>query len=416
VPHHDSLILTLVAGFGVAFVFAMIAVRLKLSPLIGYLLAGVVVGPFTPGYVADVELAPQLAEIGVILLMFGVGLHFSPGDLMRVRKVALPGAMAQIAVATGLGWAAGRFLLGMSDLEAGLLGFALSVASTVVLLRALEGRGAVKSEAGRLAVGWLVVEDIVIVLALVMLPLLVRAQGGFSTALLTEVGWTVVMIGVFVAFMFIVGARVLPWVLVKIAHTRSRELFTLGVLAIALGIAFLAYEVFGASFALGAFVAGLILNRDPLGRAAGERSLPFQDAFAVLFFVSVGMLFDPMVLVERPLAVAVVLGIVLAGKTLAALLITTVFRVERSTSFIVAAALSQIGEFSFVLAALGLSLKAMSRETHDLILAAALISIAINPLMFKLADLASAKRAARKAAAAPEPVAAGPVEVEPRGN
>jgi CPA2 family monovalent cation:H+ antiporter-2 len=362
----------------------------------------VVVGPFTPGYVADVELAPQLAEIGVILLMFGVGLHFSPGDLMRVRKVALPGAVAQIAVATVLGWAVGRFLLGMGHLEAALLGFALSVASTVVLLRAVEGRGELKSEAGRLAVGWLVVEDIVMVLALVMLPLTVTAQAGPSPALFRELAWTVAAIAVFVGFMFIVGGRVLPWILVKIAHTRSRELFTLGVLSIALGIAFLAYEVFGASFALGAFVAGLVLNRDPLGRIAGERSLPFQDAFAVLFFVSVGMLFDPMVLVERPLAVAAVLAIVLVGKGVAALAITSVFRVGRRTSFIVAASLGQIGEFSFVLAAVGLSLKVMSRETHDLILAAALISIAANPLMFKLADmLAPAPNA--KPMAEPEP-------------
>ena len=386
-PHADSLILTLVGGFVLAFVFGMIAHRLKLSPLVGYLLAGVAVGPFTPGYVADMELAPQLAEVGVILLMFGVGLHFSPKDLMKVRKVALPGALAQILVATALGWGLGR-LVGLPDVEALLLGFALSVASTVVLLRAIEQRGQLRSEIGRVAVGWLIVEDLVIVIALVLLPLLAGVgQGPLDLARFgADVGWTLLKVALFVALMLIVGGRLLPWVLIRIAHTRSRELFTLGVLAIALGIAWLAYAVFGASFALGAFVAGLVLNGTPLGHNAAERALPFRDAFAVLFFVSVGMLFDPSILLREPLAVLGVLLIVMVGKSAAALAITAVFRLDRRTSLTVAASLAQIGEFSFILAALGMTLGVMTRETHDLILAAALISIALNPFVFALAD------------------------------
>ena len=386
-PHADSLILTLVAGFVLAFVFGMLANRLKLSPLVGYLVAGVVVGPFTPGWTADTELAPQLAEVGVILLMFGVGLHFSPADLMKVRKVAIPGALVQISAATFLGWGLGR-LLGMGDLEAALMGFALSVASTVVLLRALEERKQVKGEVGRIAVGWLIVEDLVIVIALVLLPLIVIQPGETLTAgeLAGSIGVTLVKVAAFVGLMLVVGGRVLPWLLVKIAHTRSRELFTLGVLAIALGIAWIAYAVFGASFALGAFVAGLVLNGTPLGHNAAERSLPLRDAFAVLFFVSVGMLFDPTILIRDPLAVLGVLGIVIVGKSVAALAITFVFKLTRETSLTVAASLAQIGEFSFILAALGVSLGAMRQETHDLILAAALLSIALNPFVFALCD------------------------------
>ncbi|MDP3378492.1 MAG: cation:proton antiporter [Brevundimonas sp.] len=387
-PHADSLILTLVGGFVLAFVFGMIAHRLKLSPLVGYLVAGVAVGPFTPGWVADTELAPQLAEIGVILLMFGVGLHFSPRDLMKVRRVAVPGALFQIASATVLGWLLGRFALGMGDLEAVLMGFALSVASTVVLLRALEERKQLKSDVGRIAVGWLIVEDLVIVLALVMVPLLVVPAGQVldAAALGSDLVWTLGKVIAFVGLMLVVGGRVLPWLLVRIAHTRSRELFTLGVLSIALGIAWVAYAIFGASFALGAFVAGLVLNGTPLGHNAAERALPLRDAFAVLFFVSVGMLFDPTVLLEKPLAVLAVLGIVILGKTLAALAITTAFKLDRATSLTVAASLAQIGEFSFILAALSMYLGAMSRETHDLILAAALLSITLNPLVFALID------------------------------
>ena len=386
-PHADSLILTLVGGFVLAFVFGMIANRLKLSPLVGYLLAGVAVGPFTAGFVADTELAPQLAEIGVILLMFGVGLHFSPADLMKVRKVALPGALVQIGAATVLGWLLGRFALGLGDLEAVLMGFALSVASTVVLLRAIEERKQLKDEVGRIAVGWLIVEDLVIVVALVVLPLLIVQPGETLDAatLAGSMGWTLGKVALFVGAMLVVGPKVLPWVLVRIAHTRSRELFTLGVLAIALGIAWVAYRLFH-SFALGAFLAGLVLNSSPLGHNAAERSLPLRDAFAVLFFVSVGMLFDPSILIREPLAVLGVLGIVIVGKSVAALAITTMFRLDRATSLTVAASLAQIGEFSFILAALCVSLGAMSRETHDLVLAAALLSISLNPFVFALVD------------------------------
>jgi CPA2 family monovalent cation:H+ antiporter-2 len=382
-----SLISTLVAAFVLAFAFGMIANRLKLSPLVGYLLAGVAVGPYTIGFVADAELAPQLAEIGVILLMFGVGLHFSPADLMKVRRVAVPGALVQIAAATLMGWILGRFGLGMGDIEALLMGFALSVASTVVLMKSLEERNQGKGEVGKIAVGWLIVEDLVIVIALVMLPMLLLNDGttvDLSTLGL-NVGWTLLKVAAFVAAMLFIGGRVLPWVLVRIAHTRSRELFTLGVLAIALGIAWVAYALFH-SFALGAFLAGLVLNGTPLGHNAAERSLPLRDAFAVLFFVSVGMLFDPSIVVREPLAVLGVVGIVLVGKTLAALVITSAFKLDRATSLTVAASLAQIGEFSFILAALGLSLGALSQGTHDLILAAALLSISLNPFVFRFMD------------------------------
>jgi Kef-type K+ transport system, predicted NAD-binding component len=394
-PHDDSLILMLVGGFVLAFVLGMIALRFKLSPLVGYLLAGVVVGPFTPGWVADTGLAQQLAEIGVILLMFGVGLHFSPRDLLAVRKIALPGALVQIIVATVLGWGVGR-LMGLGDAEAALMGFSLSVASTVVLLRALEERKEIKTQTGKIAVGWLIVEDLVMVIALVLVPLLAvaGAQSGGATdwgQVAMTIGGTLLSVVIFVAFMLVVGARVLPWVLVRIAHTRSRELFTLGVLSISLGIAYLAYAVFGASFALGAFIAGVVLNGTPLGHNAAERALPLRDAFAVLFFVSVGMLFDPRVLLEQPAAVVAVVAIIVAGKSVAALAITSLFRLERTPSLLIAASLAQIGEFSFILAGVGLKLDIMSRSVHDLILAGALISIVANPFVFKLADRLSGK-------------------------
>ncbi|HEY8617454.1 cation:proton antiporter [Phenylobacterium sp.] len=385
-PHDDSLILTLVAGFVLAFALGMLALRFRLSPLVGYLLAGVVVGPFTPGWTADSSLASQLAEVGVILLMFGVGLHFSLPDLMRVRKVALPGAVVQIAAATALGWGVGR-LMGLGDAEAALMGFCLSVASTVVLLRALEERKAVKSQTGAVAVGWLVVEDVVMVVALVLVPLLAAAGTSPDVGQIgLRIAGALLGVAVFVGLMLVVGARVLPWLLTRIAHTRSRELFTLGVLAIALGIAYLAYAVFGASFALGAFIAGVVLNGTPLGHNAAERSLPLRDAFAVLFFVSVGMLFDPRVLVEQPGPVLAVLAIIIVGKSAAALAITTAFRLERRASLTIAASLAQIGEFSFILAGVGLKLKILSGQTHDLILAAALLSIVLNPFVFRLAD------------------------------
>ncbi len=384
--HHDNLILILVAGFVLAFLFGMLANRLKLSPIVGYLLAGVAVGPFTPGWVADLSLAPQLAEIGVILLMFGVGLHFSPKELIRVQSIALPGAIAQIAVATALGWGAGM-LMGMSGPEAAIFGFSLSVASTVVLLRAIEGRGQLKTSIGQIAVGWLLVEDMVIIIALVLLPLLANmGELGSGGAIAGEIAWTFAKIAAFLALMFVVGVRAMPKILVWIAHTRSRELFTLGVLSIALGIAWLAYAVFGASFALGAFVAGLVLNSTPLGHNAAERSLPLRDAFAVLFFVSVGMLFDPATLIREPIGVIATLAIILIGKSIAAIAVTSLFGREKREGYTIAASLAQIGEFSFILAGLGVTLELISHETNNLILAAALLSIALNPFMFKLAD------------------------------
>ena len=392
-PHADSLFSTLVAGFVLAFVLGMTAHRLKLSPLVGYLVAGVLVGPYTMGFVADTTLAPQLAEIGVILLMFGVGLHFSPADLMKVRKVAIPGALVQIVSATALGWALGRFALGLPHVEALLMGFALSVASTVVLIRALEERNQSRGEVGRIAVGWLIVEDLVIVLALVLLPMIVLPAGTAidPEALGLNIGWTLLKVAGFVLAMLFVGGRVLPWLLVKIAHTRSRELFTLGVLAIALGIAWIAYQLFH-SFALGAFLAGLVLNGTPLGHNAAERSLPLRDAFAVLFFVSVGMLFDPTILWREPLSVLGVLAIVIVGKTIAALTITGLFKLDRSTGLTVAASLAQVGEFSFILAALGMSLGGLSQQTYDLIRAAALLSISLNPFVFRFMDKIGGQR------------------------
>ncbi|NAZ35447.1 cation:proton antiporter [Rubellimicrobium sp. CFH 75288] len=385
-PFGHSLIDTLVAGFALAFGLGLLANRLRLSPLLGYILAGLAVGPHTPGFVADIELAPQLAEIGVILLMFGTGLHFAPRDLMAVRSVALPGALAQIAVATLLGWVLGE-ALGLGHGEALLMGFSVSVASTVVLVRALDERRQIRSPAGRLAVGWLLVEDLVMILALVLLPLLAAgAEARGSAGLAAQMGFVLLKVAAFIGLMAVLGTRLLPRVLILIAHERSRELFTLGVLAIALGIAWLAYTVFDASFALGAFVAGLVLAASPLGQTAAERSLPLRDAFSVLFFVSVGMLFNPAVLIERPLAVAGLLGIVIVGKSLAALAITAAFGQDRVTGLTIAASLAQAGEFTFILAGLGLALGLLSPGTHDLVLAAALLSIATNPWIFRLAD------------------------------
>lgn len=388
----SDLISTLVAGFVLAFALGMLALRLKLSPLVGYLLAGVVVGPFTPGWVADGGLASELSELGVILLMFGVGLHFSPADLLKVRRVAVPAAAVQVAALTGLGWAVGR-LLGLGDAEAALTGFCLSLASTVVVLRTLEERRLVRSELGRAAVGWLVVEDLVVIVALVLLPLLARARAGAGGAVWLDGGWALLRVAGFVALMLVVGSRVLPWLLVRIAHTRSRELFTLGVLAIALGIAWTASAVFGASFALGAFVAGLVLNASPLGHSAAERSLPLRDAFAVIFFVSVGMLFDPRTLLARPGAVTALLGVVMVGGGGLAWALARLGGIDRAGARLLGASFAQIGEFSFVLAGVGVATHLMSRPTHDLVLAAALLSIALNPIVLRLADRLDRRRA-----------------------
>jgi CPA2 family monovalent cation:H+ antiporter-2 len=389
-PHDTSLIGTIVAGLGVAFLMGALAHRLRISPIAGYLLAGVLVGPFTPGFVADTGLAMQLAEIGVILLMFGVGLHFSLKDLLSVRKIAVPGAVLQIAVATGLGMMLGLWL-GWSIAGSVVFGLALSVASTVVLLRALQARDMVETEKGRIAVGWLIVEDLVMVLALVLLPAMFGARGDEGGAgangagLIQSAAIVLVKVVGFVAFMFVIARRVLPWVLHWVAHTGSRELFRLAVLAIALGVAFGAAVIFDVSFALGAFFAGMILGETQLSRRAAEETLPLRDAFAVLFFVSVGMLFDPNVLVEQPGPVLATVAIIVVGKSLAAFALVRAFGHTSQTALTVSVSLAQIGEFSFILAGLGVGLEVLPETGRDLILAGALLSILVNPILFSLA-------------------------------
>ncbi|SKB88923.1 YbaL family putative K(+) efflux transporter [Sphingopyxis flava] len=385
-PHDTSLIGTVVAGLGVAFIMGALAHRLKISPIAGYLLAGVLVGPFTPGIVADTALALQLAEIGVILLMFGVGLHFSLKDLLAVRNIAVPGAIAQIAVASGLGIALG-LSLGWSVAGSAIFGLALSVASTVVLLRALQARDMVETEKGRIAVGWLIVEDLAMVLALVLLPAMFGGRGDEAngTGLLQSAGIVALKVIGFVAFMLIVARRILPALLHWVAHTGSRELFRLAVLAIALGVAFGAALVFDVSFALGAFFAGMILGETQLSRRAAEETLPLRDAFAVLFFVSVGMLFDPKVLTEHPGPLVATVAIIVVGKALAAYAIVRAFGHGPQTAMTIAASLAQIGEFSFILAGLGVALKVMPEEARDLILAGSILSILLNPLFFTIA-------------------------------
>ena len=367
-PHETELVVTVAAGLGLAFVFGFAAARLRLPPLVGYLLAGVALSPFTPGPVGDTALAGQLAEIGVILLMFGVGLHFSFEDLFAVRRVAVPGAAAQIAVATGLGIAVAR-LWGWSWGAGLVFGLTLSVASTVVLLRALEQRGILASRDGRIATGWLIVEDIATVLVLVLLPVLAGSLGGTSAApnpgaqpLPVAIALTLGKVAVFVAVMHVFGRRVVPWLLQRVARVGSRELFTLGVLAIALGIAVGAAFLFGVSFALGAFFAGVVISESELSQRAASDALPLQDAFSVLFFVSVGMLFDPSVLVREPLRLLLVLGIVVVGKSAAAFAIVRAFGLPTSTALTISASLAQIGEFSFILAALGVSLGLLPRR------------------------------------------------------
>jgi len=385
-PHYTPLIATIVAGFVAAFIMGAIAMRLRVSPIAGYLLAGVIVGPFTPGFVADSHLANELAEIGVILLMFGVGLHFSLKDLLDVRKIAVPGAIAQIAVATllgmGLAWS-----LGWDMLAGFVFGLALSVASTVVLLRSLQARDLVDTERGRIAVGWLIVEDLAMVLALVLLPVLAGiANNPNSTGGLSAIAWpiatTFLKVGGFVAFMLIVARRVIPAALHWVVHTGSRELFRLAVLAIALGVAAGSAYVFDVSFALGAFFAGMILGETPLSRRATEETLPLRDAFAVLFFVSVGMLFDPRVVIEQPLPLLATVAIIVLGKSVAAFFIVRAFGYNSEKALTIAASLAQIGEFSFILATLGTGLKILPAEGRDLILAGAIFSIFLNPFLF----------------------------------
>ncbi len=386
-PHETALIATLAMAFVLAFGFGLLASLVKLPPLVGYLLAGVMMGPFTPGFVGDLALASQLAEIGVILLMFGVGLHFSIPDLVSVWRIAVPGAIGQILVATLMG--AGLASLWGWELPAALmLGLSLSVASTVVLLRSLERQGTLQTPVGRIAVGWLIVEDLVMVLALVLIPAVGQATAGAAgeagSAMGTVVGITVAKVILFVVLALVVGVRVVPWVLKQVARTGSSELFTLGVLAVSLGVAFGSAALFGVSFALGAFFAGVILGESDLSHRAGERLLPLQDAFAVLFFVSVGMLFDPGILVREPLRVLAVLAIIVVGKSAAAFAIVLLFRHGVGTALTVSASLAQIGEFSFILAALGVALGLLPQQGRDLVLAGALLSITLNPLFFAI--------------------------------
>lgn len=390
-PHDTTLIATIAAALVLAFGFGFAAARLRLPPLVGYLLAGVMIGPFTPGFVGDIGLAGQLAEIGVILLMFGVGLHFSVKDLMAVKHIAVPGAVVQILTATVIG-AAMAHAWGWS-LVAGLtFGLALSVASTVVLLRALEQQRKLDSPEGRIAVGWLIVEDLAMVLALVLLPAVAATLGGNPAGLagttaagqgaVLAIGLTVAKVALFVVLALVVGTRAVPWLLVQVSRTGSRELFTLAVLAIALGIALGSAILFGVSFALGAFFAGVILSESELSQRAAEDSLPLQDAFAVLFFVSVGMLFDPAVILREPLAVIGVVLAIVIGKSVAAFLIVLAFRYPVGTALTVSASLAQIGEFSFILMGLGITLGLLPEASRDLILAGALVSIALNPFVF----------------------------------
>ena len=384
------LVVTLAAALGLALVLGFLAARLKLPALVGYLAAGVIIGPHTPGFVADVALAQQLAEIGVMLLMFGVGMHFSIKDLLAVKGVAVPGAVVQMAVATAMG--AGMALSWGWDLPAALvLGLALSVASTVVLLRALEARGALETPNGRIAVGWLIVEDLAMVIVLVLLPVLAALAadgggGGGIGELLPALGKTLLAVGGFVAVMLVVGRRLLPWVLWQISATGSRELFTLCVMAVAVSIAYGASAVFGVSVALGAFFAGLVLRESEFSHRAAEDSLPFRDAFAVLFFVSVGMLFDPQVLVDRPLQVLAVTLVIMVGKSVAAAVLVMALRYPLNSALTISAALAQIGEFSFILIALAGSLGLVPPEAMSLVVAGALLSIALNPALFSLVD------------------------------
>ena len=412
--HDAPLIATIVSGIVLAFVFASLAYKLKLPPLAGYLMAGVVVGPFTPGYVADGHLAHQLAELGVVLLMFGVGLHFSLKDLLSVKNIAIPGALGQMAVATVLGMLLG-WALGWPFAQSFVFGLALSVASTVVLLRAMEERRLMDTERGRIAIGWLIVEDLAMVLALVLLPaiglaLSGGAEGGAGLslgAIASTVGITIGKVVLFVALMLIVGKRLIPWILKTVAYTGSRELFRLAVLAIALGVAFGAAGLFGVSFELGAFFAGMMMGESKLSQRAAEETLPLRDAFAVLFFVSIGMLFNYQVVLTQPLVVLAALSIIVIGKSLAAFVIVLAFGRPLRTALTIATSLAQIGEFSFILIGVGVAQNLVSKEAQDVLLAAAILSILINPLLFKLLDRAKPWLEAR------ENKSAVPAAVEP---
>ncbi|ATU91107.1 YbaL family putative K(+) efflux transporter [Phyllobacterium zundukense] len=421
-PHETPLIATIVIGLVLAFIFGAIANRLRIPPLVGYLVAGVLAGSHTPGFVADQDLAAELAEIGVILLMFGVGLHFSLKDLLSVRAIAIPGAIVQIVVATLLG-AGLAWILGWSMQAGFVFGLALSVASTVVLLRAMQERRLIETERGRIAVGWLIVEDLAMVLALVLLPALAGALNGggatdgaihaasdplasyFNLGIGGVIALTFGKVAAFVAVMLIVGRRVIPWTLHAIAHTGSRELFRLAVLAIALGVAFGASKLFGVSLALGAFFAGMIMSESELSHRAAEESLPLRDAFAVLFFVSVGMLFDPMTIINDPLPLLATLAIIVIGKSLAAFFIVLAFGYPTGTALIISASLAQIGEFSFILAEIGVGLGMLPEEGRDLILGGAILSILLNPLVFAGVTYLKPRLEKRMPTTAAEPVA-----------
>ena len=386
--HDLSLITTLAAGFGVALLLGFLAEKIKITALVGYLAAGIIIGPGTPGFVADVHLASQLAEIGVMLLMFGVGLHFSFKDLLAVKRIAIPGAVVQMGLATVLGMLA-AWWWGWSMGSALVFGLSLSCASTVVLLKALETQGVLESMNGRIAVGWLVVEDLATVLVLVLLPPLAGMLGGSiapdmasSKPLWITIGQTLLEVVAFIALMMVAGRRILPWLLWQIARTGSRELFTLAVIAAPIGIAYGAAELFGVSFALGAFFAGMVMRESEFSHRAANESLPLRDAFSVLFFVSVGMLFEPAILLEQPWRVLGVVAIIIFGKSIAAFALVLVFRYPLNTALTVSASLAQIGEFSFILAGLGLSLGLLPSEGMSLVLAGALISITLNPLLF----------------------------------
>jgi len=423
-PHAVSLITTLAAGFALALIFGFIAARLGLPALVGYLLAGIAIGPATPGFVADAEIAAQLAEIGVMLLMFGVGLHFAVDDLLAVRKIALPGAVVQMVAATALGtgvatawgWPFGAALV---------FGISLSVASTVVLLKALESRGILDSANGRIAVGWLVVEDLAMVLVLVLLPALAPSLGGTAPegSSTYDAGVTVLItlaqVGAFIAFMLIVGRRFFPWALWHVAKTGSRELFTLCVVAAAVSIAYGSAALFGVSFALGAFFAGMVLRESEFSQRAAEQTLPLQDAFAVLFFVSVGMLFDPRVLIDEPLRVLATVAVIVVGKSIAAVVLVLALRYPAKTALTVSASLAQVGEFSFILAGLGMQLGLLPKEGQSLILAGALISMALNPFVFAGIEpiqrwLLSHPRLAQRLEPANNPLAELPMSTETR--
>lgn len=420
-PHSAPLITTIAAGIGLAFIFGFIAARLRIPPLVGYLLAGIMVGPFTPGYVADQALAVELAEIGVILLMFGVGLHFSLKDLLSVATIAVPGAIAQIGAATAMGWVL-AWALGWTAPAGIVFGLALSVASTVVLLRAMQERRLVDTKRGRIAVGWLIVEDLAMVLTLVLLPALASlAHGGadhtaqgdwiaekLNLGLEGVLALTLAKVAAFVAVMLIVGRRVIPWLLHAVAHSGSRELFRLAVLAVALGVALGAAQLFSVSLALGAFFAGMVLSESELSHQAAQETLPLRDAFAVLFFVSAGMLFDPSILWRNPWPVLGVLAIILIGKSLAAFVIVLAFRHPVQTALTISASLAQIGEFSFILAELGVRLHILPEEARALILAGAILSILLNPLMFAAVDLYDRKMREKREREEPHPALPSP--------